>query len=621
MIKILTYIFYRKNIICKLSGVLKHPLLLLLVILFINACSVLRDQLSGENSSCAASDCHIFTVLKTYPPLSGKHALHLSRDNIFCDNCHSNYNSFLSHKNGTVDGYSTSVNIVSFDSINPSASWNNSTTSCENLSCHTNADWYGTASFGCTGCHYGGSGIDPVLINGNGIEGKHQKHVSDMGIPCEKCHFNYKSMLTHADGSLDTDNSSVLMTYFDTSNPSGSWTGDTGAHTGSCASLACHGTSTLDWYGSNTWVLPACDSCHGAPAGNRRQVTGTGGDFAGNSSILSLHVRGSSDPTDEQCQVCHEMSAHTGGTVRLKNADNGAAIVYDSSDISSLEPFCLSCHDSDGALSGYASGGSADNPFSDGNNLGMPPYPYSKRISVSWNKVNGHGPNGGHGQGDRLTCLGTGEPGTGCHGNNGSINAHGSTWDAISTKEFKYDLPDSYSESYFDLCFNCHAGYPGVTKEDIFGVKPGGVFDWDYGPSGGPNGNNPPYYTGATTTHFADMGDTGSGLFYDDSFWGDQMNLHWSHIGIQASDYRGTGVDSGITCVNCHDVHGTSTVYGMVYSEIGYSNGAGAGPDIYGKMNDGFPGNTSGYPAYCGGFACHDVFTGSMHVWFYPMNE
>jgi hypothetical protein len=329
--------------------------------------------------------------------------------------------------------------------------------------------------------------------------------------------------------------------------------------------------------------------------------------------------------------------------VRLRNADTGTSIAYDPSNVAGLEPFCLSCHDADGAMATLVSGGTPTNPFNDGSVLGNPPYPYATRIASSWAKSYGHGSNGNHASGSKLTCLGTGAPGTGCHGSNGAINAHGSVNQVLAAGTFKYNLKytnasQPYTESDFGLCFMCHAGYGGVTKEDVFGVKFGGLLDAAYGPFG-PRGQNPPYDRPAgIVTHFADHNVAGDPFGLNDSaFWGTaDMNLHWFHIGAPTVAFRGldsltscltTTVNcTGITCVNCHDVHGSNTPYGAVYDEIGYTNVFPDAINAYGKMRDEAyidyspaPNLLDNHPTYCA-FNCHPV-QGPTKAWFSPINE
>ncbi len=610
------------------------------------SCHVNADWYGSATFGC--TDCHsinssINPILINGSGTQGKHLNHVSNSGIDCETCHSGYKSTSSHINGSLDAGNSSILITLFNSMNPSGQWTDDTGpgtgSCSSLTCHIDADWYGTAPFGCTACHYSGSAIDPLILNGSGTGGKHLKHVTERGIPCGKCHYNYKSMSTHADGSLDADNSSILITLFDSTNPSGSWTGDTGANTGSCASLACHGGSTVDWYGTGTWTLPACDTCHGAAVGTRRQVTGAGGDF----NRTSHHVLDYTDPsnqlvTEADCLICHDQSGHMGGKVRLKDKDNtGTQIVYDPEDPSSLEPFCLSCHDSDGATTE----GSPLSPFSSSSILGTPPYIRGLLIEDNWLKTYGHGTKGNHAPGDRLTCMGSGSPGTGCHGNGGSINAHGSVNEVIGAKEYKYSLDSGYyDETWFSLCFDCHSNYPGMTKEDTLGVKAGGNLDneaWLNNCSSchfsfNPTTNAfPPYYTGGVTTHFADHDEAGDPWGLNDGAnpyipMPTDNNLHWLHLGMYVSLYRGLSGARLVTCSNCHSVHGSNTPYGAVHDEMGYINVSDGNGNIYGQMKaeaydetDGTPDYLSSYPTYCD-MSCHDK-TGPTRSWFSPLTE
>ena len=96
------------------------------------------------------------------------------------------------------------------------------------------------------------------------------------------------------------------------------------------------------------------------PPGGRRAVVG---EFA----LASHHLQGAS-LEDADCTVCHDMSQHQQGYVRLKNVDdpgNPVLVVEltgdpaaDPAEAAKLEAVCLACHDADGA------GGSP--PFSDG---------------------------------------------------------------------------------------------------------------------------------------------------------------------------------------------------------------------------------------------------------------
>ena len=166
----------------------------------------------------------------------------------------------------------------------------------------------------------------------------------------------------------------------------------------------CHGAA-LGGFGS----VPACASCHGgggaltctgchaSARGGRRAVVG---EF----SLASHHVAG--DPIDADCRVCHDLSQHKQGSVRLLDVDDptaASAVVLaadpqgSAAEAAKLEPFCLACHDGDGA------GGSA--PFSDG----VIPPPID---AAAWSGASHH-------LAER-TCFGDGET-FGCH-----ASGHGS---------------------------------------------------------------------------------------------------------------------------------------------------------------------------------------------------
>jgi hypothetical protein len=392
---------------------------------------------------------------------------------------------------------------------------------------------YDLGGGGCVQCHNASvaPGMDPLLTNGSGTAGKHVKHVQNRGIACETCHNGYYPLVTHMNGTFDTGNPAVGIVLFDSSNSAGTWTNDTGPGTGSCASVACHGGFQLDWYGAG---LPSCAACHSAAMGSRRQVMGAGGDFGANPARLSHHITGTADPTPAQCEVCHDMSQHMAGTVRLRNADTGAAIAYNASTPNTLEPFCLSCHDADGTQTTYITSGSPSSPFDDGSALGQVPYRAGIDISDSWQKAYGHRLKG-------LTCLGAGTPGTGCH-----ANGHGAPAIGILAKNLQIPQPERYRESDFAICLECHQSYPSVSKEVIFGIKftevVSGVtlthrYDWGYGPLQDPplrsdpiDVYSPPYnLSGGIQTHFRDQNyDGATGKFYDDPtyFFGDFFNLH-----------------------------------------------------------------------------------------------
>lgn len=345
-----------------------------------------------------------------------------------------------------------------------------------------------------------------------------------------------------------------------------------------------------------------CSRCHSDPWGSRRAIIGVQGDFATNPAISSHHVAGGTDPANTQCTVCHDISQHMGGVVRLIDADTSTVIPYDPTNPAGVEPFCLSCHDSDGAAGDMS-------PFSDGESIGTVPYRMSAEIKTYWNKTYGHQQQG-------LTCLGNGSPGTGCH-----ANGHGS--DFVGLLAQNLTLPNDFSDTYnstheghYELCFNCHANYPGITKEAILGVMQFGNYDIDHGGAG-----NPPYYISAIQTSFRDRYDN-AGQSYDDSQgWrsaGDYWNLHFLHLQLAWGwNYRDVPDSSYVHCLSCHNVHGSDTRWGWLYDEIGFNHFSGAGGDEYGSIYN-IPA-MSIFPIGCTD-NCHDI-GGATDMWFEPPNE
>ncbi len=174
----------------------------------------------------------------------------------------------------------------------------------------------------------------------------------------------------------------------------------------------------------------SCTGCHASTQGSRRAVVG---EFA----LASHHVQGS--VTDADCTVCHDMTQHQQGSVRLKNVDDpanpAAVVVLDGNPLTSpteaakLEPFCLDCHDGDGA------NGSA--PFSDGT---MPPT-INETLWAAASHATG-----------QTTCMGDGET-FGCHSTgHGSLKtAMLAPWDGSQP-----GVPGDDLRQEEGFCYSCH---------------------------------------------------------------------------------------------------------------------------------------------------------------------
>jgi predicted CXXCH cytochrome family protein len=195
-------------------------------------------------------------------------------------------------------------------------------------------------------------------------------------------------------------------------------------HNSDTACTTCH-------LHKNGFTAGGCTDCHAVPQAARRQIVDTGGDFA----EASHHVLG--EVQEDDCTVCHFVNSHRSGIVKLKDPDQGDALVYDYNPGApeELEPFCLGCHDADGATSLA----DATRPFSD---VQIPPNVEGLAGSLwadSAHKVLGFPSNGDN----PLTCMGDGAT-MGCHG-----NAHGSSNPKILSD-------DQGTQSIDQFCYNCH---------------------------------------------------------------------------------------------------------------------------------------------------------------------
>ncbi len=171
-----------------------------------------------------------------------------------------------------------------------------------------------------------------------------------------------------------------------------------------------------------------CIDCHNTVQGSRRQIVGTGGDF----EMFSHHV-GGAGPETTDCKVCHDMTQHQQGAVRVKDVDNPGTVIMltdnpltNSTEATKLTAFCLACHDSNGA------GGSA--PFSDSV---MPPVV----DNVAWAAASHNGAS--------VSCYGEGQ--FGCH-----ASAHGSEKRKLLAPYTVAPTPPENAEEEEGFCFSCH---------------------------------------------------------------------------------------------------------------------------------------------------------------------
>jgi predicted CXXCH cytochrome family protein len=275
------------------------------------------------------------------------------------------------------------------------------------------------------------------------------------GASCSTCHQTHnknKANIYLIKDIITTPNSGNKTVVFTAESGAGSFAEGTAPYNGVCE--VCHTTTT---YHKNNGTgtshnaavnctnchkhanafRSSCLDCHNTTQGTRRQIVdntgnglGTGGDF----KRTSHHVTGSV-PKESDCILCHDMSAHKAGTVRLKD-DLGTIYSYNPANKSSVEGFCLNCHDTNGF-------GGDQTPLSDGVAV---PVISSAMWSASAHKTTGTSAN---------TCLA-------CHD-----NGHGSN---KSTLIGPYDYAGSGTGTDLmneeeGFCLGCHGAGGAATVQ------------------------------------------------------------------------------------------------------------------------------------------------------------
>ena len=241
------------------------------------------------------------------------------------------------------------------------------------------------------------------------------------GYDCTDCHdVNNRTTpnLSHIPETLLTPNNGVQPVLFTARSGANSFADGDGVYDGVCE--VCHTTASYhrnNSSGDHThnvagtcvechshadgFAAQSCTDCHQTAQGTggyRRQVVENLGDGGGDFILAAHHVTNGTTTevvTNADCTSCHDMSQHQtftdGVSVLLKDPAGGAAVLYDGT-ASSVESWCVSCHDG------------VRTPFSDGR---------TAPDQTSWNGAM-HGTS-------TASCLD-------CHG-----NGHGSTNRAMVT--------------------------------------------------------------------------------------------------------------------------------------------------------------------------------------------
>ncbi len=282
----------------------------------------------------------------------------------------------------------------------------------------------------CTQCH------DPHGSNTNLFSIKNYVLVQNGASPLTTgpITFTATTGTNSFDDGVSTPASRICVTCHNTAaNPGYPMTGHVGGanHNGNndfigqdC--IVCHTHSADTDFNTQDGFMPSagCTICHASPQGIRRAVVNEFG-------YTSHHVQG--QVTDSDCKVCHSLQSHESGTIYLNNVDvPGTSYTYNPADPSTLEPFCLACHDANGA------GGVA--PFSDGQ---MPLV-----IDGAVWPTTTHGAN--------ATCYD-------CHD-----NGHGTNNNFMLKANYVISDYNGYASGDYQLCWSCHIENKIMNQRNAF---------------------------------------------------------------------------------------------------------------------------------------------------------
>jgi hypothetical protein len=183
-----------------------------------------------------------------------------------------------------------------------------------------------------------------------------------------------------------------------------------------------------------------CAKCHDA------QGTLVQGNEDNPTKYKGVNIKSAHPPDPAKrvdCLVCHDYDhatkPHKKGTPYLNHKDGAASIEFNVSMPSSLEPFCLSCHDNNGVT--------ATNNDVNYNNTSKRPFTKETESSNEAPDVKSNWTGSAHSA--NISCFGDGVS-NGCHG-----NPHGSGKRALLAP---YNEAVGEDQKYF--CFNCHGNNP-----------------------------------------------------------------------------------------------------------------------------------------------------------------
>ncbi|NOX85824.1 MAG: hypothetical protein GXO86_07665 [Chlorobi bacterium] len=435
----------------------------------------------------------------------------------------------------------------------------------------------------CHGIHYttsgganGGTGDGYLLrtTNDNNLCTTCHTYTGHQGASCKQCHQTHNPNLTNiymTKDEVQTTNSGLKPVLFITETGPNSFADGDNTYDGICE--VCH--TTTKYHRNNSSgnhvhnlnincvachshadefvAQGGCISCHsynqdnldGVPVGGRRAIVA---EFP--ASNAHAHYGGNLDNSD--CVVCHSMSGHKNGYVKLIDPDDGSILTFLKPDSLHTDPdvsnFCMGCHDADGAQF-------LTNPFDPFGNGNTPPDVATRFLgTLQWNEWYGdvcfgnegtmRGVNSHHDisdadqafSGAKLECL----------------NCHGSHTSSASTPLIDpFNATTVWSGTGNGFCLSCHnggtgpdnPGFPANVKGPTIALR--GLESCNY--------TSTPWYVDYTWTNAAHGVDT---------------KRDWPGYS-GAPDYE-------VLCNDCHDPHGsytTSNTVGNPYMIRDYVDG------------------------------------------------
>lgn len=543
-------------------------------------------------ASTACTGCHTNTSNALVNPSSGLHGVVPSvsaeqHDDSFdggsgtCASCHTTIPTNGTHKDGTFAGGNGQTSTMGLAAFYTQTA--NDTGTCATTTCHLgNSDawahkWMATANYtsatlSCTGCHGNlasgwNAGVDHLTGQ---IATDHADDATASNYGCETCHVlqastgNYPFTFGTADWApLNAGNKhgNNLITMNDGAGPITDWQRGTGGNSTKSMCLKCH-TNWTDsapqhWFTNTTWtpeeivgdgvsaghgVGAACVSCHdGFTQGARRNI---GLEFD-----LSMQ-HGTATPTSADCEKCHDEASGPDGTIQLKVWDAAGTgftpATYSSSDLSSANTHCVSCHDT---TRNVTVGGLSPPARSMANYTSVTTYNNHNFTTATGavvpqmaKAISPHGnPNGNQLKGAESTVT-TAMGCLHCHPSHGSGTASKTaTADAVGVAvaaRMLGGLPSSLASVGYDytsegalsdpaLCWGCHDN-KGVA--DYYGDTTTG--HWNGAAWKSPTFSYKTGKGGVLTLHIADKVDGGTA----------------------------DNAAANVVCTTCHDVHGSPTV-------------------------------------------------------------